>query len=78
MSEIRSYITISGHALDEYTFDPLEERPDIPDELRIEDIPNEPAYYMVQLFKQASPSKEARRCYPTCLPSRSDLPPSHS
>jgi hypothetical protein len=46
MSEIRSYITISGHALDEYTFDPLEERPDIPDELRIEDIPNEPAYYI--------------------------------
>jgi hypothetical protein len=58
MSEIRSYITINSYSLGEYTFDPLEERPDIPDDLRIEDTPEEPTYYIVQF--QASLTKEQR------------------
>lgn len=37
--------------LSEYTFDPLEDSLDLPDELRIEEVPQEPAYYIIQFTK---------------------------
>lgn len=43
----------------EYSFDPLEEKPDIPENLRAEEAPDgRPAHYLVQF--SASPDREAR------------------
>ena len=59
MTEARSYITISVYPHGEYSFDPLEEHPTVPDNLVMEYVPDEPAYYIVQFQEPLTEEQRA-------------------